>query len=380
MSSILRNMMFVAATLCTASTSFANTSSTNHYPVVSTQTGQYQGNNDNTVTDKVTGLMWQKDYKVLSFDEAMKYAESATIGGHNDWRVPNIKELYSLILFTGVDASNRDMYTVPKGAKPFLDTDVFDFEYGTNGKRVIDSQYLTTSIYSGKVMGKDKAVFGVNFADGRIKGYPLVHPRTKEDNKFTVRLVRGNVEYSQNNFVDNKDGTVSDLATQLMWSKQDSQKGLDWSEAKDWVAQLNKDKYLGHNDWRLPNIKELQTIVDYSRSPQATDSAAIDPIFSISTIKDEQGEQNYPVFWSSTTHLKVGRKSDSQATYFCFGECLGYMKQRNSSQRRLLDVHGAGSQRAEPKQGDAKDYPNGFGPQGDVIRIDNYARAVRSMP
>jgi len=39
-------------------------------------------------------------------------------------------------------------------------------------------------------------------------------------------------------------------------------------------------------------------------------------------------------------------------------------------------VHGAGSQRSDPKEGDASDYPTGFGPQGDARRIDNYVRAV----
>jgi hypothetical protein len=43
----------------------------------------------------------------------------------------------------------------------------------------------------------------------------------------------------------------------------------------------------------------------------------------------------------------------------------------------LLDVHGAGAQRSDPKSGDAADFPNGRGPQGDVIRIDNYVRLVR---
>ncbi|GEA60775.1 Lcl C-terminal domain-containing protein [Vibrio comitans] len=379
MSYLLRNIA-ISTVCCSMVMTVASASSTHNYPVVSIEHGQYKDNNNDTITDEVTGLMWQKGYQVMSYDEAVQYAKSAELGGYNDWRLPNIKELYSLILFTGVDASNRDMYTVPEGSKPFIDTGTFDFAYGTNGKRVIDSQYLSTSIYSGKVMGKDKAVFGVNFADGRIKGYPLVQPRTKQDNQFTVRLVRGNSDYSNNHFIDNNNGTVSDAATQLMWSKQDSQTAMDWSDSKDWIATLNKEEYLGYNDWRLPDIKELQTIVDYSRSPQATDSAAIDSVFSISAIKDEQGNENYPAFWSSTTHQKVGRNSQSQAAYFCFGECLGYMKKPGSSERRLLDVHGAGAQRAEPKAGDAKDYPNGFGPQGDVIRIKNYVRAVRDMP
>ncbi len=86
------------------------------YPVVSVDIAQYQKNDNNTVTDKVTGLMWQQDYKVLSFDEAVEYAKGANIGGYDDWRIPSIKELYSLILFTGVDASNQDMYKVPDGS------------------------------------------------------------------------------------------------------------------------------------------------------------------------------------------------------------------------------------------------------------------------
>lgn len=44
---------------------------------------------------------------------------------------------------------------------------------------------------------------------------------------------------------------------------------------------------------------------------------------------------------------------------------------------RLLDVHGAGAQRSDPKVGDPGAYPHGHGPQGDVIRINNYARCAR---
>ena len=42
-----------------------------------------------------------------------------------------------------------------------------------------------------------------------------------------------------------------------------------------------------YNDWRLPNAKEMQSIVDYSRVPDATGSAAIDPVFSITEITNE---------------------------------------------------------------------------------------------
>ena len=50
----------------------------------------------------------------------------------------------------------------------------------------------------------------------------------------------------------------------------------------------------------------------------------------------------------------------------------------NSGNCVLMDVHGAGAQRSDPKQGDPENYPHGFGPQGDVIRIYNFVRLVRN--
>jgi hypothetical protein len=44
-----------------------------------------------------------------------------------------------------------------------------------------------------------------------------------------------------------------------------------------------------------------------------------------------------------------------------------------------IDVHGAGAQRSDPKTGDPANYPTGFGPQGDAIRIYNYVRLVRNV-
>jgi len=46
----------------------------------------------------------------------------------------------------------------------------------------------------------------------------------------------------------------------------------------------------------------------------------------------------------------------------------------------IIDVHGAGCQRSDPKDGDPDDYPRwGFGPQGDVARVFNYVRLVRDV-
>ena len=74
--------------------------------------------------------------------------------------------------------------------------------------------------------------------------------------------------------------------------------------------------------------------------------------------------------------------------YVCFGESLGWMKPPSLSYYILFDVHGAGAQRSDPKSGSYTNYflgynqsgqpVYGFGPQGDVVRINNYVRLVRT--
>jgi hypothetical protein len=144
-------------------------------------------------------------------------------------------------------------------------------------------------------------MFGVNFADGRIKGYGLT--LSGLDKTFFVIYVRDNTSYDQNNFADNVNGTITDNATGLMWTKDDSTNGLNWEEALAWVVQMNAANYLGYSDWRLPNAKELRSIVDYTRSPDTTSSAAIDPLFNADSITNEAGQTDFPAYWSSTTHV-----------------------------------------------------------------------------
>jgi hypothetical protein len=88
-------------------------------------------------------------------------------------------------------------------------------------------------------------LFGVNFADGRIKGYGLTMPGSGLEKTFFVIYVRGNTEYGENSFADNGDGTITDNATDLMWSQDDSGSGLDWEDALAWVDQKNAENHLG---------------------------------------------------------------------------------------------------------------------------------------
>jgi hypothetical protein len=335
----------------------------------------FQSNNDGTVTDLNTGLMWQQFLfeNKYSYEDALAAADTFSLGGYTDWRLPSIKEIYSLIDFRGITGLNAAQST------PYINTNYFEFRYGDETvERFIDAQYASSTEYVGTTMNGAFTIFGVNFADGRIKGYGTMTPQGAAK-LFEVKYVRGNTNYGINNFVDIGDGAISDYATGLMWSKSDNGNGLNWEEALSWVYLKNQENYLGHNDWRLPNAKELQSIVDYTRSPQTTNSPAINSVFNVTPILDEGGEINYPFYWTGTTHVDGAPQSIyTKAVYIAFGEALGFMQMPpNSGNYVLMDVHGAGSQRSDPKQGDPNNFPHGFGPQGDVIRIYNYVRLVR---
>lgn len=340
----------------------------------------YTDNGDGTITDNITGLMWQQspdnngDGKInaedkLTYEEAVAGAGNCNLGGYSDWRLPGIKELYSLIQFSGVDPSGYEG-TSTDGLIPFIDQSYFNFAYGDldAGERIIDAQYASSTKYVATTMNGDETLFGVNFADGRIKGYGL--EIQQQDKTFYVIYVRGNKEYGVNDFQDNGDGTISDHATSLMWAQNDNGEGILWKDALHYADTAN---IAGYSDWRLPNIKELQSIVNYDRSTETTASPSIDPLFICTEILNENNETDYPYYWSSTTHESwlIGMEG-SNAAYISFGRAMGFMEQ-------WTDVHGAGAQRSDPKTGDPGDYPNGHGPQGDAIRIFNFVRLVRSI-
>lgn len=343
----------------------------------------YRDNGDGTVSDLNTGVMWMqspdtdKDEDIdaddkLTHAEAQSYCADSTLAGYDDWRLPDIKTLYSLIDFRGTDPSGMTG-TNTSSLTPFIDATVFDFAYGDTdaGERVIDSQYASDTLYAAD-SGK---LFGVNFADGRIKGYDL--SIQGQDKTFFVICAREAEDYGQNDFVDNGDGTVSDQATGLMWTQADNGEAVDWRTALAYAQARNDANHLGHDDWRLPNAKELESVVDYSRSPDSSSSAAIDALFTSSSIINEDGATDYPFYWTSTTHKSW--LSDAQkvanAAYLAFGRGLGY----DTNLGVWHDVHGAGCQRSDPKSGDPDQYPTYHGPQGDVQRVFNYVRLVRDF-
>ncbi|MCP4232037.1 MAG: DUF1566 domain-containing protein [Aestuariibacter sp.] len=338
------------------------------------------GDTGDSVIDTVTGLIWTQTPDLdgsgtinvddkLSPDAAITYCSNLTLDGRSDWRLPTIKQQYSLMQFTGGDPSGYNG-TDTSVLTPFLDDSVFGVGFGDTSasERVIDGQYATTTIYTSTTMNGNPTMFGVNFVDGRIKGYP-----TSSD--FYVLCVAGNTSYGENDFTDNGNSTISDAATGLMWQQADYH-STNWQDAINYCESASTAT---HNDWRLPNVKELHSLVDYGRSPDATASAAIDPLFTASSFTNEGGYLDWGSYWSSTTHASYSGNGNS-AAYVSFGESLGYWG------NVVQDVHGAGAQRSDnkvsPSSVPGATYSGSYyyhGPQGDILRSDNYVRCVRDL-
>ncbi len=379
------------------------------------QDGQVFGNQSSyalsgdgkTVHDNNTGLTWMRSPN-LTLAPPMKSdrmvftnipawvakVNGTNWGGYSDWRLPTLKELYSLFDCRGTDPSSYSGSDTSV-LTPFINTNYFLFAYGNTaiGERLIDQQYAssTTFIFDPSESGYEKD-FGVNFSDGRIKGYDETDVLSHTLKTFYVQLVRSGTNYGVNNFTNNGDGTVTDLATGLMWSQGDNGSGVLWSNALAWIQANNAMNFLGHNDWRLPNVKELQSIVNYSNAPDYNGLPAIDTNYFVCTaMTNEAGQRDFPYYWTSTTHgsYSTNNTGGSDANYVAFGRALGWP----STNPKWVDVHGAGAQRSDPKTGPPYSFPattyyvtnNGvvykgysFGPQGDAIRSFNFVRLVRA--
>ena len=319
----------------------------------------YRDNNDGTVTDLNTGLMWEKEQAFTqssaepdkyTWEEAETYCRNLRTGGYSDWRMPDIKELFSIAEFDGkLDPMNES------ASKPYLDTNYFKYTYSLRDGKISEmGQTWASTGYTGKSgpMLKTGGHFMFNFADGHIK--VTMGPNL-------VRAVRGTLNVFTNKFKDNGDGTVTDSATGLMWQKGYA-KGLNWEDALRYAENL---ELAGHSDWRLPDIKELQSIVDYTNYNWDSGTAAIDlKYFESPTADYTKKEVIY--FWSGTTH----GDNTSTALYVSFGHAMSVMG---------FDTHGAGAVRSDPKTGNPADWTSGIGTDmPDVVSILNYVRVVRN--
>jgi len=231
----------------------------------------YTLNSNGTTTDNVTGLMWQSIADDVSFNwyEASGTPDAEynpggvvdvcgdlSLASYNDWRLPSENELLGIV--------NYDLNS------PAIDLAYFP---GTTSHGYWSS--TTHALYEDEAWIVD---FGFPYIP-----YGSVSYDSKISPDYKVMCVRGG--QTSQSFTDNGDGTVTDMKTGLTWQQGDSSQSRSWEEALTYCENLELP--VGQTDWRLPNIKELRSIID-----TATHSPAID----LTNFPDT----NLGDYWSST--------------------------------------------------------------------------------
>ena len=192
------------------------------------------------VRDNVTGLEWQQATApgTYTWQQAIDYCNNLSLGGKDDWRLPTIKELSTL-----VDSS------IPYPG-PTINTSYFP--------DTVASYYWSSTTYATIL-----ATRGTWTSHDGCVGY---HGKSHDTTMFAPCAV----DSQHNNFIDNGDGTITDTVTGLMWQKATAPGTYTWEQALTYCENLTLAG--DYSDWRLPNRNELQSIVDYSRYNPAIDT------------------------------------------------------------------------------------------------------------
>ncbi len=263
---------------------------------------RFVDNGDGTITDSVTRLMWQKgENGRMSWFEALEACRKLNVGGYSDWRLPNIKELNTIL---NLDYTDGWWYfkkafpadgLVPPLLHYFSSTPYEKFYvWVTNFCFGYDGYYASKEA---KLLFR--AVRHTDTAQTRSSQFLLPDSGQRLCYDDEARIIKapapGQPFYGQDGTVSIHPITCSRLregGTQIdadvPWDKgfrmvQDHNTGLVWEvkspnavdvnyagrqytfvQASDFVTEMNRNAFGGFTDWRLPNLQELRSIVDYN--------------------------------------------------------------------------------------------------------------------
>jgi hypothetical protein len=208
----------------------------------------FTDNGNGTVTDNVTGLMWQKtDSGEMTWESAVAGALTLNLGGFADWRLPTPLEAFSIL--------NHDR-------NPALDPAVF-----SNPASSVPQYWWTNDFYA-----NDATRVWVTNSGGGIGPHPKTETISAGGTaRFHARYVRGAKPTLSHNYANNLDGTITDLDAGLMWTQAPSPTALSWTGAIQYAESLTT---AGYTDWRLPTVKELESLVDITQATATTTAAA----------------------------------------------------------------------------------------------------------
>ena len=198
----------------------------------------FSDNANGTVTDTVTGLMWQQtDGGEMTYENAITYCDTLTLGGYTDWRLPNAHEAYSIMNL--------------QNSKPALDATAF-------------TKTLAEYWWTSDKQANDNSKIWVTNAGGGIGNHLKTETISAGGTKYyNVRAVRSTVppQTISGRYTDNGNGTVTDNLTELVWQQTPNPDAINWEDALVYAENLSLG---GKDDWRMPNIKEIQSINDES--------------------------------------------------------------------------------------------------------------------
>jgi hypothetical protein len=246
--------------------------------------------NGDCVTDNLTGLMWPKDGNipngVMNWNGAIDFANNLTLCGYSDWRLPNWNELQSLLNFDQLDPGAW------LNTQGFQNVQLFGYwssssSYWGGGEayRAFILSFGRNPLEYGNAADKGAGfyVWPTRAGQSGSSGTALTW-RTGQTQSFAARddgALQQGVPWPSPRFNDKGDQTVIDNLTGLVWTKDTYAPGPSqclpatsktFQGAIDYVKCLNSSNYLGHHDWRLPNAKELFSLLDHTKNYPALPS------------------------------------------------------------------------------------------------------------